>query len=521
MDLKEYIGKVVRVKIIEKIDQCYIAKIEDKNITVYIKDEEYLYKEEVINEYERCIILEEVKNGLIGFLLTNRKFVYDLNKIEDKLKKEGKLDKVKDIYLMERLKYKGKIIGLYLVDEGNIGKYYLDDKEIGIYNKKIRENNILFKEKTIEQELQSQIKDVVRSIDLAKKEISLNLEKEKEKHLIEKELGLEEGQITRIATIDLKQKVYDIDSNKKEKEDFAKNQFINIKEDNTVEDVNIKQEMKLTNRVTDMKNLGQVLDKAGKLPKEEGKNFTKIGIIESTQRDNLVNEKGENEKVNTTRYSLVAIANDGTVKALDIEQDYQEGNNPMEKTYQVSHDGSVKQDDVLSRFKIGEGTISLKNGQYGEIEAYHSPRKTLGGEGIEGNKSLDRQLETSNVWQMKKEERELAEEYGDGYRSVEDSYKEAKSHEDDATGRIIDQDKIRTKDVDGDINTKSHVHDNVDYNELAVKWGYYKEGTPNYDKAKELFEEKRKENPTKDTKQVIDMVTEELEEEYRDDRNSR
>ena len=122
---------------------------------------------------------------------------------------------------------------------------------------------------------------------------------------------------------------------------------------------------------------------------------------------------------------------------------------------------------------------------------------------------------------MKKEERELAEEYGDGYRSVEDSYKEAKSHEDDATGRIIDQDKIKTKDVDGDINTRSHVHDNVDYNELAVKWGYYKEGTPNYDKAKELFEEKRKENPTKDTKQVIDMVTEELEEEYRDDRNSR
>ena len=71
------------------------------------------------------------------------------------------------------------------------------------------------------------------------------------------------------------------------------------------------------------------------------------------------------------------------------------------------------------------------------------------------------------------------------------------------------------------INTRSHAHDNVDYNALAVKWGYYREGEPNADKAKELFEEKRKENPKKETKEIIEMVTDELEEELGHNRDSR
>ena len=156
-----------------------------------------------------------------------------------------------------------------------------------------------------------------------------------------------------------------------------------------------------------------------------------------------------------------------------------------------------------------EGTFAIKNGKYGEIKVYHSPRKTIGGKEIEGNKSLDRELETDNIWEIKKEERDLAEEYGDGYRSVEEGYQEIKSHEDNL-GRIIDQDKMRTKDIDGDINTRSQ--ENIDYNALAVKWGYYREGEPNADRAKEIFDEKRKQNPKKATKEIIEMVTEELEE---------
>ena len=269
-----------------------------------------------------------------------------------------------------------------------------------------------------------------------------------------------------------------------------------------------------------MKTLGKLLRDNGQLPQIKGKKFTKIGIIESDQRDNLIDSKGKRAKVNTTRYAFVAISSDGTVVPLDIKQDHTEGNNPRETNYQISQNGRVQKDDVLSRYKIGQGTIAVKNGRYGEIKVYHSPRKTIGGSGIEGNKSLDRELETNNVWEIKKEERDLAEDYGDGYRSVEESYQEARLHE-NKSGKMIDPKEMQIEDIDGEKNTKSHVHDNVNYNTLAVKWGYYKQGQPNAEKAKELFEEKRRENPKKETKEIIEMVTEELEEEIGHSRDSR
>lgn len=523
MEAKEYIGKAVTVKIIEKKGNWYLAQMVGKNMMVCIEDTKDYEEEELLNTTQKCIILEEKKGSLIGFLLSNRKFMNDIKKIDKSLQKKEGYHQIEDIYLMERLKIKGKVVGLYLVDKGDVGIYYLDTKEIGTYLKKMRENHILFKEKTIENELGKQIRDVVQSIDLTKKEISLRREQEKQKDLIEKALGIDkQREIMQIATIDLKQKVVEKQekNNQKIREEVGKHKFLEKKEQSSEKDVNIKQEMEMSDKVTDMKTLGKVLEKAGKLPQIEGKEFAKLGIIESSERDNLLDSKGEQAKASTTRYSFVLITKDGTVVPLDLEKDHAEGNNPREQNYQISQKGEVTQDDVLSRYKIGEGTLAVKNGNYGEIKVYHSPRKTIGGKDIEGNKSLDRELETDNVWSMKKEERDISGEYKTGYRSVEKSYQEAKSHEDD-TGRIIDQDKMKTRDIDGDINTRSHAHDEVDYNELAVKWGYYREGEPNADRARELLEEKRKENPEKETKEIIDMVTEDLEEEIEHNRDRR
>ncbi len=524
MENKDYIGKVVKVKIVATKNNWYLAKTIPENKKVYIEEEKEYFEAELVGSVEKCLILEEKEGNLIGFLLSNRKFEYEIKKIDQSLRQEQEYDDIQDIYLMERLKIKGKVVGLYFVDLGEIGSYYLGTTQIGTYTKKIKGNNILFRENSIENELAKQIKDVVQSIDLTKKEISLRQEQEKQKHIIEKALGLEQNrEITRIATLDLKQKIEKQQENnqKKVKEEVQRQAFSNNKEkESTIKDVNIKQEMDTKDKVTDMKTLGKLLKDNGKLPQIEGKEFTKIGIIESDERDHLLNKQGEKAKVNTTRYSFVAISKDGSVVPLDIEQDHTEGNNPREVNYQVSQQGKVSKDDVLSRFKLGEGTLAVKNGKYGEIKVYHSPRKTIGGKGIEGNKSLDRELETNNVWEIKKEERDLAGEYEDGYRSVEEGYQEAKSHE-DGTGKIIDDDKMEAKDIDGERNTKSHVHDEVDYNALAVKWGYYREGEPNADRAKELFEEKRKENPKKETKEIIDMVTEDLEEELGHERNSR
>ncbi len=524
MDNQEYIGKIFEVQIIEKTNNWYLATIIQKQeVLVYIEDTHDFEEEELIHTIQKCIIIDKKGKNLIGVILSNRKFVNDIKKINQKLKPTAEYSNVKDIYLMERLKIKGRMVGLYLVDEGDIAKYYLDATEIGTYIKKQRENNILFKENTIENELAKQIKDVVQSIDLTKKEISLRQEQEKEKRLIEKAIGIEqERQITRIVTLDLKQKIEEQQERnvQRVKENFQTNFFSKKKEQSNIHDVNIKQEMDTKDKVTDMKTLGKLLKDNNKLPKIEGKEFTKIGIIESDERNQLLNEKQERAKVNTTRYSFVAISKDGSVIPLEIEQDHAEGNNPREVNYQVNQKGEVSQDDVLSRFKIGEGTFAVKNGKYGEIKVYHSPRKTIGGKEVEGNKSLDRELETDNVWEIKKEERDLAGEYEDGYRSVEEGYQEAKLHE-DKSGKILEKDKMKIEDIDGEKNTKSHVHDQVNYNALAVKWGYYKEGEPNAEKAKELFEEKRKENPKKEAKEIVEMVTEELEEEMGHNRDNR
>ena len=80
---------------------------------------------------------------------------------------------------------------------------------------------------------------------------------------------------------------------------------------------------------------------------------------------------------------------------------------------------------------------------------------------------------------------------------------------------------MKTEDIDGERDTKSHIHDKVNYEALAIKWGYYKQGEPNAEKAKQIFAEKRKENPQKDAKEVIEMVTEELEEELGHQRDRR
>ena len=46
-------------------------------------------------------------------------------------------------------------------------------------------------------------------------------------------------------------------------------------------------------------------------------------------------------------------------------------------------------------------------------------------------------------------------------------------------------------------------------------------GEPNGEKAQKLFEEKRKENPEKETKEIVEMVTEDLEEEMNNSRDRR
>ena len=130
MQGKQYIGKAVNVMITNIKENWYIAQMIKDNILVYIEDTKDYGEEELLNTMQKCIILEEKQGNLIGFLLSNRKFVNDITKIDKILKEKEEYEKIKDIYLMERLKIKGKVVGLYFVDKGDIGIYYLDTKEI-------------------------------------------------------------------------------------------------------------------------------------------------------------------------------------------------------------------------------------------------------------------------------------------------------------------------------------------------------------------------------------------------------
>ena len=302
--------------------------------------------------------------------------------------------------------------------------------------------------------------------------------------------------------------------------------------ENDLDDINIKQEVNLNTRVNDMKNLGQVLDREVKMPKlDYGDSPAKIGIVESDDLKKLTNDKGEKEQGHSSRYEAVIITKKGKVKALNLENDTQEGTNPRENNYQVKQNGEIENDDVLTRLKVGKGTIGIDKGKYGEVEVFHSPRKTIGGKGVEGNKSLDRQLETSNSKNTLQgtdiDTLQLDREYGSGYRSVEEGYQEVEKHKE----KHENCEPKDEKDIDGELNTASHSHqteeyvelsngEKVTYKELASRWGFYKEGQPDAAFVKEKFEQKEQGD-----KKAEDVIAE-MDEEYEDpriqqDRNGR
>lgn len=363
------------------------------------------------------------------------------------------------------LKDGNKIEITVIKNENNLYEYYFDNTKIGVLDPKVMEENIIVLQNTLENELSSQIKDAINQ--LPREEIESESRENKQLDNYMKEHGINDAK--QIVKIDLNQKIKEKNENNEKKEEDKTLQVGDKNERKqekvlTTKDVNIKQELKMDVMATDLKTIGQLLEKNGKMPKVEGKTFKKLGIVESTA---IKNAKGN---TNTTRFSFVAIANDGTVMPVDLEQDYQEGNNPREINYEKKANNTIGQDDVLSRYRIGSNneTISIKtsNGP-GNIEVFYSPGKTIGGNSIEGNVSIDQQLETDNVyWKTRKEMRQSEFE---GYKHVEDEQREAQGEQQDISGmkrgkkddKIVnskESDSPTNKEVDGDEKTKTHDH---------------------------------------------------------------
>ena len=358
---------------------------------------------------------------------------------------------------------------LGVTKEGDLYKYVLGNEVVGVFDPDIMADTlIVFRENTLENELSDQIRDeITQTIETAGKEEILETETEPEK---EKEENVYDRQMGYQKTVGREEKKEPEKEDLTQKRDRRKDETIRGKEDkieNTTGDIQIKQEVDMRSMATDMDSLGEKLEKAGKIKGSDEKGG-KLGIVESDELDNLRDENGERIEGHSSRYEAVVITNktgrDGKpiVRALDLENDTQEGTNPEEQTYQVSQNKNqpAKKGDVLTRLRVqGQETIGIEKGQYGEVEVYHSANKTIGGNGIEGNKSLDKQLETSNsknpVEGMDEETQKLSQEYQDGYRSVEASYQEAKQHE---KAKEEPCEEMQQEDMDGNPNTSNHNH---------------------------------------------------------------
>lgn len=358
--------------------------------------------------------------------------------------------------------------------EGDGYIYYLGNEIIGGYDPDVMGDTlIVFRENTLENELSDQIKDAIEQvIEDNRKKQEKEQEQEKERseertrsrNVYEQQLGYQKT----IGQENDKKRELQSQEMQKRKEENLKQQRQTEKQlktkqekvENKVNDINIKQEVDMDTMATDMDTIGKRLEEAGKIKGDEKEG--KLAFVESDDLKNLKNEKGENLQGHESRYEAVLIDKKGRVKDLNLENDTQEGNNPMERNYQVKQNKNenVEKGDVLTRLKIqGEETIGIENGQYGEVEVYHSHDKTIGGEGVEGNKSLDRQLETKNsknaVEGPDQSTQKLAQKYQDGYRSVEQTYQEAEQHE-DLSGEPCEE--LEVEDIDGDSNTVSHSH---------------------------------------------------------------
>ena len=252
-----------------------------------------------------------------------------------------------------------------------------------------------------------------------------------------------------------------------------------------------------------MHDLRKWLD--AKIPPE----FTKMAVIESSQMSKMKDENGNSYKNNSTRYSLALVDKNNNIVPLqkyvsNLKQRDASGNNPTALKYQVDKDGNVEKDAILSEYEIGNRVLQIDNKEMGRVEV------NVGQEEHGGNETMGVQMRDSNsTFATDTQTRRVIGEYeSNGVYTVDENLKEAEQHK--------ECDNLTREDIDGDSSTKSHNHleENIDYLKLAIKWGLYKNDAPDGERAKELLEKEQRENPSKEKEELIENITEEMEEEY-------
>ena len=368
-------------------------------------------------------------------------------------------------------------------------EYYVGDEKIGVLETDVMSDNILILQNTLENELLTQIKDYINRLPREEIEREGDLTRNLDTYL--KEFGKRDEKIESLTEIKLENEEdkseEKINSEKEENENE-----IDKKRISNVNDVNIKQSVELDERANDMHDVRKWLG----LPQE----VQRIGVIESYQMSDLQNENGENYDNSTTRYSLVAIGKDGSVKPLseyipDLEKRDSSGNDPTRETYQVDTEGRVEKDAVLSEYQFGSKIIQIDNRELGRIEI------NIGEEARNSTKAMGIQLRAENtLFVTDTSTRSVIGEYEqNGEDTVEENIEEAERHPDPSV------DKMDERDIDGNPDTVSHIHvgdkvilrdgTELTFEDLAKRWGFYKDdGKPDGEYAKEKYKEEQNKN---------------------------
>ena len=418
------------------------------------------------------------------------------------------------------------------INEKGVYEYYTDGILIGVYAPNTMKDSKflkidLEKNNTINNELSAEIKDDIRQvIDQVKDNIEqidikdIDAESKENKALdgYMREIGVDRKRVRNIVVMDLERekKQEEIKDKEKEEEDKSKRKIAEeqIKSNNpntsvpkvTKKDVNLKQELGLGERANDVQDFKRWI--GGKLPDD----IQKIGVIESDEMSKMKDDKGRVIDNSSTRFALVVIGKDGRVEPLkkyipQLEQNHSSGNNPIKTQYQINTNGEVEKDAAISEYRIGNKIIQLDKEQGDNLEVnigkYSPNTNDLVSTEMRGNQT---------TFATDTETRKAAMGHYKGVYASENSYKEAEKHEENNP----DCDKMNEKDIDGDPNTKSHIHnENLNFNELAVKWGLIKNGRPDAEKARQVYEKEANNNLEKSQEEIIKMVSEEMENDYR------
>lgn len=406
----------------------------------------------------------------------------------------------------------GRIAEVIVRKQDDLFEYYIGNVKIGVLDTNVMQDNILMLENSLDNEVKSQIKDAINGLSRKDLEHESDITREIDTYI--RELGDRNLHVRDIRRIELSE---DEEEKKEEgKEDRKRNDSEELDEKDeavTTKDVAIKQTIELSERANDMHDIRKWL--SGRVPSDA----KELGVIESDDMNMLKDSEGNRMKNNTTRYSLVIINNKGEVEPLakyipELEQKDSSGNDPREEKYQVRDDGTVKYDSVLSEYSVGDKVIQIDNNEYGRVEV------NIGEEARDSTETMGVQLRDSNTtFVPDTSTRSVIGEYEEeGEDTVEKNLEEANKHPEDDI-------KMNEKDIDGDLETKSHVHvgdkifledgTEITFDDLAIRWGFYNDdGTPDKEHAKERYIEKQMEDVKKEPQEVI----EELDEEFEDPR---